>query len=79
MGRHSEALADAEGAVKCDPAFVKGYLRRATAHQALENWEDALRDFEKVRAGCLGFRVFLKSLFEGFGWMVGSNGHDTPT
>lgn len=29
---------------------MKGYLRRAAAHEALKNWEDAVRDYEKVRA-----------------------------
>ena len=48
MGRHQDALADSESAVKCDPTFVKGYLRRAAANEALKNWEDAVRDYEKV-------------------------------
>lgn len=48
MGRHQDALSDAEEAVKCDATFVKGYLRRAAAHEALKNWEDAVRDYEKV-------------------------------
>lgn len=48
MGRHQDALSDAEEAVKCDATFVKGYLRRAAAHEALKNWDDAVRDYEKV-------------------------------
>ena len=48
MGRHQDALSDAEEAIKCDAAFVKGYLRRAAAHEALKNWENAVRDYEKV-------------------------------
>ncbi|BDA47764.1 DnaJ homolog subfamily C member 7 [Coccomyxa sp. Obi] len=49
MGRHQDALSDAEEAIKCDATFVKGYLRRAAAHEALKNWEDAVRDYEKVQ------------------------------
>lgn len=48
MRRKQDALADAEEAMKCDATFVKGYLRRASANEALENWEEAVRDYEKV-------------------------------
>lgn len=49
MRRKQDALADAEEAVSCDPSFVKGFLRRASAHEALEQWEEAVHDYEKVR------------------------------
>ena len=35
LGRLQDALADAEAAVAADPAFVKGFLRLAAAHEAL--------------------------------------------
>ena len=52
MRRHKEALADADAAVDADGAFAKGYLRRAAANEALESFEDAVRDYEKVKPAC---------------------------
>ena len=52
MRRYKEALADADAAVDADGAFAKGYLRRAAANEALEIFEDAVRDYEKVRSAC---------------------------
>ena len=52
LGRHKEALQDAESAIDADSAFVKGFLRRAAVNEALENFEDAVRDYEKVRVPC---------------------------
>ena len=49
LGRHADALVDAQAAVAADGGYAKGYLRRALAHQALGGLEDAVRDFEKVR------------------------------
>ena len=34
--------------MEADKSFAKGYLRRAAANEALENFEDAVRDYEKV-------------------------------
>lgn len=48
MRKHKEALQDADAAIDADGAFAKGYLRRAAANEALENFEDAVRDYEKV-------------------------------
>ena len=55
LGRHADALADAETAVAAEASYAKGYLRRALAHQALgglDSLEQAVRDFEKV---CVGY------------------------
>lgn len=49
LGWHEKARTDAEQAVQFDPDFAKAYLRRATAHSALGDFEAAVRDFEKVR------------------------------
>ena len=49
LGRYKEALQDADSAIAADSAFVKGFLRRAAVNEALENFEDAVRDYEKVR------------------------------
>lgn len=48
LGRHSDAVSDADKAVESDPDFAKAYLRRATAHRSLKDFEAAVRDFEKV-------------------------------
>lgn len=43
------ALQDAISAVKADPAYLKGYYRRAAAHMSLGKFKLALSDFELVR------------------------------
>ena len=48
MRSYKEALQDANAAVEADGSFAKGYLRRAAANEALENFDDAVRDYEKV-------------------------------
>ena len=35
LGQLQDALADAEAAIATDPGFVKGFLRRAAAHESL--------------------------------------------
>ena len=50
LGNAEGALKDAEAATELDPDYAKAFLRRASAHQALEHFEDAVRDFEKVCA-----------------------------
>ena len=49
LGRYKEALQDAESAIDADSTFVKGFLRRAAVNEALESFEEAVRDYEKVR------------------------------
>ena len=53
LGRYKEALQDADSAIDADSTFVKGFLRRAAVNEALENFEDAVRDYEKVRLSSL--------------------------
>ena len=48
LRQYKEALQDADSAIEADKSFAKGYLRRAAANEALENFEDAVRDYEKV-------------------------------
>lgn len=48
LRQYKEALQDADAAIEADGSFAKGYLRRAAANEALENFEDAVRDYEKV-------------------------------
>jgi serine/threonine-protein phosphatase 5 len=42
------ALADADSALKLNPAFVKAYFRRASANLALGKYKLALGDYERV-------------------------------
>ena len=42
-------MKDAEVATELDPQYARAYMRRAAAHQALEHFEEAVRDYEKVR------------------------------
>lgn len=46
--RWAEAVADAELAVECDEGFAKAYLRRAQAYMGKEEFQQAVRDFEKA-------------------------------
>ncbi len=48
LGNAEAALKDAEAATELDPQYARAYLRQASAHQALEHFEEAVRDFEKV-------------------------------
>lgn len=48
LGKVEAALRDAELAINCDEQYAKGYLRRGVAHLSMKNWEDAIRDFNKV-------------------------------
>ena len=43
-------MKDAEAAAELDPGYARAYLRRGSAHQALDHFEEAVKDFEKV--GC---------------------------
>lgn len=42
------ALEDATAAIKADPAYLKGFYRRAAAYFALGKFKPALRDYEAV-------------------------------
>jgi DnaJ family protein C protein 7 len=51
MKKHPEAVNDATEAIKCDPDFVKAYMRRAASLQAIgeiPNLEKAVQDLEKA-------------------------------
>ena len=48
LGKAEAALKDAEVATELDPQYARAYLRRAAAHQALEHFEEAVKDYEKV-------------------------------
>ena len=50
LRNNDQAMKDADLACKLDSHYAKAYLRRAAAHTALEQFEEAVRDYEKVTA-----------------------------
>eukprot|EP01103_Thecamoeba_quadrilineata_P008408 TRINITY_DN18154_c0_g1_i1.p1 TRINITY_DN18154_c0_g1~~TRINITY_DN18154_c0_g1_i1.p1 ORF type:complete len:490 (-),score=91.99 TRINITY_DN18154_c0_g1_i1:6-1406(-) len=48
INKLKEALDDCDKAIEIDPNYVKAYRRRGTINMKLENYEDAVRDFEKT-------------------------------
>lgn len=50
LNRQIEALSDADFVIKnLDSANVKAHYRRGYAHMTIENFEDSLKDFQKVK------------------------------
>ena len=49
LGKLKEALGDCDRAVELDETYIKAYLRRAKICMDLEQFEDAVRDYEKVK------------------------------
>lgn len=41
-------IADANEAISSDPTFAKAYYRRGSAHVALNQLAEAIKDFKKV-------------------------------
>lgn len=65
LGKLKEALGDCDRAIELDETYIKAYLRRAKINMDLEQFEDAVRDYEKVNKmeknrGWLPDRLFLK-------------------
>ena len=50
LRNNDQAMKDADLACELDSHYAKAYLRRAAAHTALEQFEEAVRDYEKVTA-----------------------------
>ena len=46
LGRNGEVIEDCDIALLYNPTYVKAYLRRATAHERMENTEMALKDVQ---------------------------------
>ena len=47
MKKYNEGVEDCNKAIQIDGNNVKTFLRRATCFMALENYEDAVRDYER--------------------------------
>jgi DnaJ family protein C protein 7 len=48
MNKYNEAIADCNSAIDLDETYLKAYLRRAKTNMDLENFEEAVRDYEKI-------------------------------
>ena len=48
MNRLKEALSDCNDAIALDEGYIKAYLRRAKCYMDLEQYDDAVRDYEKL-------------------------------
>ncbi|XP_018015575.2 uncharacterized protein LOC108672429 isoform X1 [Hyalella azteca] len=48
LGRLEQAISDCTAALQLDDSYVKAYLRRANTYQQTEQYEEAVRDLEKV-------------------------------
>ena len=48
MNKIKEALSDCNQAISFDDTYVEAYLRRAKCYMDLEQYEDAVRDYEKI-------------------------------
>lgn len=48
LGKLEQSIADCTLAVTLDDGYIKAYLRRANTYQQTEQYEEAVRDLEKV-------------------------------
>ena len=53
LNNPGQALKDADAAVRMDAKYAKAYLQRAAACAALEQFEEAVRAYQKVCRSCL--------------------------
>ncbi|KAJ7984495.1 hypothetical protein DPEC_G00355410 [Dallia pectoralis] len=48
LKKSNEAIEDCTSAIKLDDTYIKAYLRRAQCYMDIEQYEEAVRDYEKV-------------------------------
>lgn len=48
LNKNVEALDDMNSALKLNPKYIKGYIRRAEIHKELQDYENARYDYQKV-------------------------------
>lgn len=48
LGRVNEAVSDCSAALELDPTYLKALLRRAKCYMELQQFEEAVRDYEKA-------------------------------
>ena len=50
LEKFEKSLKDATSSVQLDECYPKGYFRRAEAHMALENYDQAIKDYERTNS-----------------------------
>uniref|UniRef100_A0A8B9RFS1 DnaJ homolog subfamily C member 7 n=1 Tax=Astyanax mexicanus TaxID=7994 RepID=A0A8B9RFS1_ASTMX len=48
LNKREQAIEDCSSAIKLDESYIKAYLRRAQCYMDMEQYEEAVRDYEKV-------------------------------
>lgn len=48
LNRHDAAIADCNKAIQLDEKYLKAYMRRAKCYMDSEQYEDAVKDYEKI-------------------------------
>merc|ERR1711963_163001 len=64
LKRTSESIADCDKALELDPSYTKALLRRAKSYMETEQFEEAVRDYEKVHKGDRGNQEYRHLLQE---------------
>merc|ERR1712183_377748 len=54
LKRTAESIADCDKALELDPSYTKALLRRAKSYMETEQYDEAVRDYEKVHKGDRG-------------------------
>jgi tetratricopeptide (TPR) repeat protein len=49
MSKNTECLNDLSRAIELNEDYTKAYLKRGELNMALKNYEEAARDFERVK------------------------------
>ena len=64
LKKQSESIADCDRALELDPNYTKALLRRAKSYTEMEQYEEAVRDYEKVHKGDRGNMEYRQLLQE---------------
>merc|ERR1712122_147879 len=64
LKRTPESIADCDKALELDPSYTKALLRRAKSYMETEQFEEAVRDYEKVHKGDRGNQEYRHLLQE---------------
>ena len=48
LSKHTEALADCDKAIELNPEYTKAYYRRGEIREAMNEFDEAVRDYKKV-------------------------------
>merc|ERR1712192_330878 len=64
LKRTAESIADCDKALELDPSYTKALLRRAKSYMETEQYDEAVRDYEKVHKGDRGNQEYRHLLQE---------------